>query len=221
MSLRIDLHAHTLLSDGDLLPIELARRAVVKGHEAIAITDHASLSNLDRLISEARPEAELAAEWGIEVIVGVEITHVPARKIDLVVKEARRKGAQLVVVHGETVNEPVEKGTNRAAVSNPEVDILAHPGFITLEEAELAKSNGVALEITSRRSHNPTNGHVALMARQAGARMVVDSDTHAPGDLIDLETARMVALAAGLSETEAERAVGQTPKEIVRRIRGR
>jgi putative hydrolase len=219
--MRIELHSHTLLSDGELLPIELARRAVVKGHQAIAFTDHASLSNLDRLIGEASRDAELAREWGLDVIVGVEITHVPAKKIDLVVKEARRKGAELIVIHGETISEPVEKGTNRVSVSNPEVDILAHPGFITLEEVELAKRNDVVLEITSRRSHNPTNGHVAKLAQQVGAKMVVNTDTHAPGDLIDLDTARSIALAAGLSEAEAEKAIGQTPQEIVRRIRGR
>jgi len=219
--MRIDLHAHTLISDGELLPIELARRAMVKGHEAIAFTDHGSLSNLDRLIEEESRDAELAREWGIDVIVGVEITHIPVRKLDHVVREFRRKGAELIVIHGETISEPVEKGTNLASVSNPEVDILAHPGFITLEEVELAKRNGVTLEITSRRSHNPTNGHVARLAQMVGAKMVVDSDTHAPGDLIDLETARAIALGAGLSEAEAEKAVGQTPREIVRRIRGR
>lgn len=219
--MRIELHSHTLLSDGELLPIELARRAAVKGHQAIAFTDHASLSNLDRLIGEASRDAELAREWGLDVIVGVEITHVPAKKIDLVVKEARRKGAELIVIHGETISEPVEKGTNRVSVSNPEVDILAHPGFITLEEVELAKRNDVVLEITSRRSHNPTNGHVAKLAQQVGAKMVVNTDAHAPGDLIDLDTARSIALAAGLSEAEAEKAIGQTPQEIVRRIRGR
>jgi putative hydrolase len=219
--MRIELHSHTLLSDGELIPIELARRAVVKGHKALAITDHASLSNLDRLIFEAKKDVELAAEWGLDLIVGVEITHVPARRIDQVVKEARKKGAELIVIHGETINEPVEKDTNHAAVSNPEVDILAHPGFITLEEAELAKRNEVVLEITSRRSHNPTNGHVARMALEAGARMVVNTDAHDPSDLITEETALMVARAAGLSEKDARMAVYDVPEELVRRVRGR
>lgn len=219
--MRIELHSHTLLSDGELIPIELARRAVVKGHKALAITDHASLSNLDRLITEAGRDVDLAAEWGLELIVGVELTHVPAKRIDQVVAEARRKGAELIVVHGETINEPVEKGTNLAAVSNPEVDILAHPGFLTLEEAELAKRNGVALEITSRRSHNPTNGHVAQLALLAGAMMVVNTDAHAPSDLIDEATALMIARAAGLPETEAHRAVYQTPEQLVRRAKRR
>jgi len=215
--MRAELHTHTLMSDGELLPIELARRALVKGTKTLAFTDHASLSNLERIISEGRRDADLATEWGMKVLVGVEITHVPVRRIDEVVSQARRLGAEIVVIHGETISEPVEKGTNLAAVMNPEVDILAHPGFITLEEAQHARDNGVVLEITSRGSHCKTNGHVARMAQQAGAHMVVDSDTHSPNDLIDLATATQIALAAGLTREEADRALVDTPRMIVKR----
>ncbi len=218
--MRAELHTHTLLSDGELLPIELARRALVKGTKTLAFTDHASLSNMERVIHETRKDAELAADWGMTVLCGVEITHVPVRRIDEVVSRARMLGAEIVVVHGETISEPVEKGTNLAAVKNPDVDILAHPGFITLEEAQLARDNGVVLEITSRGSHCKTNGHVARMAQQAGARMVVNTDAHAPGDLMDLATAMRIALAAGLTREEADRALIETPHDIVKR-RGR
>jgi len=219
--MRIDLHTHTLLSDGELLPIELARRALAKGHKGIAFTDHVSLSTIKRVIKEISKDCELAKEWDIEAILGVEITHVPVSKIDMVVAEARRLGAELVVVHGETISEPVEKGTNRAAVNNPDVDVLAHPGFITLEEVQAAKDNGVVLEITSRAAHSATNGHVARLAREAGARMVVNSDAHAPEDLLSEDEAIIRALAAGLSKAEAERAVRKTPLEVMRRMRKR
>jgi histidinol phosphatase-like PHP family hydrolase len=218
--MRIDLHTHTLLSDGELLPMELARRAFVKGHSAIAFTDHVALSTLERVLREAKLDIELAESWGMQVLLGVEITHVPAAKMDRVIAEARRQGAEIIVVHGETISEPVEKGTNLAAVSNPEVDILAHPGFITEEEAELAKSNGVHLEITSRASHCKTNGHVALVARKVGARMVVNTDAHSPSDLIDTPTAFMIAQGAGLSRKEAEEAVLVNPAALVKKRRG-
>ena len=90
--------------------------------------------------------------------------------------------------HGETPVEPVRPGTNRAAIE-ARVDILAHPGFITQEEAELARENNVCLEITSRSGHNITNGHVVRMAKLAGAKMVVDTDSHAPRDLINSKRA--------------------------------
>ena len=218
---RIDLHMHTLMSDGELLPIELARRCAHMDYETIAFTDHASLSNVDRIVQECSRDAELAGEWGLDVIVGVELTHIPASKMDEVVKRSKKAGAELIVVHGETISEPVEKGTNRAAVNNPDVNILAHPGFITLEEAQAAADNGVVLEITSRRSHAMTNGHVARVARQVDAKMVVNTDTHAPGDLITTERAMAIAMGAGLSKVEAELCVDKMPREIVRRVRGR
>lgn len=219
--MRIDLHTHTLLSDGELLPIELARRAVAKGHRAIALTDHVSLSTMERVINETRRDCHLASEWDIEVILGVELTHVPASKIDVAITEARRLGAQLIVVHGETISEPVEPGTNRVAVSNPEVDVLAHPGFITLEEAQIAKDNGIALEITSRSTHSATNGHVAKIASEVGAKMIVNTDAHYAKDLLSEEEAIVIAMGAGLARAEAERAVRDNPVEIIRRVRGR
>jgi len=219
--MRIDLHTHSLMSDGELLPIELARRAVVKGHEAIAITDHVSLSNVERVLKEVRADCDLASEWGINVILGVEITHVPVKKIGAVVKKARKLGAEFIVVHGETISEPVEKGTNREAVNDPEVDLLAHPGFITTEDAQAAADNGLILAITSRASHSSTNGHVVRMARKVDARMVVNTDTHSPSDLIDEETAICRAMGAGLTREEAETAVISIPREVIRRIKGR
>ena len=219
--MRIDLHTHTLLSDGALLPIELARRAAVMKHEALAFTDHASMGSVERVMGEAMKDAALAAEWGIEVLAGCELTHVPASRLDEVVSAARRAGAEIIVVHGETISEPVEKGTNRAAANNPDVDVLAHPGFITEEDAQAAADNNVALEITSRPSHGMTNGYVAAMARKVGARVIVNSDTHSPGDLITEERAMLIALGAGMSREEAELAVMRNPRDIVRRIRGR
>ncbi|NYT11511.1 MAG: histidinol phosphate phosphatase domain-containing protein [Methanomassiliicoccales archaeon] len=219
--MRIDLHTHTLLSDGDLLPIELARRADVKGIKGIAFTDHVSLSTIDRVIEETAKDCQLAESWDIETVLGVEITHVPANRIDDLVSRARRLGAELVVVHGESLAEPTEPGTNLMAVKNPEVDILAHPGLITIEEAQLAKDNSITLEISSRRGHCLTNGHVALRALEVGAGMVVNTDAHSYSDLITQERAELVAKGAGLSENEVKRAVIDNPQEILRRIRGR
>ena len=131
---------------------------------------------------------------------------------------ARKAGAQWIVVHGETVTEPVAPGTNRASVESSEVDVLAHPGFITLEEAQIAKDNGVLLEVSGRAGHNITNGHVVNMARAVGAAMVVDSDTHAPENLMDDAAARTVAFGAGMTKEEAEKALYVTPYEAVRHI---
>lgn len=216
--MRIDLHMHTFLSDGELLPIELARRAAVMNHEAIAFTDHASLSNLEDIISKCTKDAILAEEYGLKVLPGVEITHVPPSKISEVSEKAKKMGAKIVVIHGETISEPVAPGTNHASVVCEYVDILAHPGFITEDDAKLAADNGIALEITSRPAHALTNGHVAAVAKKYGANMVVDTDTHSPKDLITEERAIQIAMGAGLRNSEAEKCVYDIPKSLVRKL---
>jgi len=215
----IDLHTHSLFSDGVLIPSELVRRAMVKGYEAIAITDHADASNFDFIIPRLiRVATDLSALWPIVVIPGIELTHVPPPEIARLTRESRRMGARLVVVHGETMVEPVEPGTNRAAImAGP--DILSHPGMITKKDAALAAKKGVHLEISARKGHSLSNGHVAKVALETGARLVVNTDAHEPGDLITAEFAFMVLEAAGLSKKEAARAM-RNSREIVNNILG-
>ena len=214
---RADLHTHTVYSDGELIPAELVRRAMVKGHDLLAITDHVDMTNVEWVVTNMVKAVDLCEDY-IKVIPGVEITHVPPRQIDKVAKMARKYGAEWIVVHGETVTEPVMPGTNRASVENPEIDILAHPGFITLEEAQLAKDNDVILEVTGRAGHNITNGHVVNMARAVGAKMVIDSDTHQPENLMDEAEALIVALGAGMTNEEADKALHVTPYEMTKHL---
>lgn len=213
----IDLHMHSLLSDGQLLPSELVRRAVVKGYQALAITDHVDLSNIDwvisRLIKDCR---ELKKSFNVEIIPGAEITHVPPESIQSMAEEARRLGAKLVVVHGETIVEPVAPQTNLNALQSP-IDILAHPGLITEEEVMLAKKNGVMLEITARKGHCLTNGHVAKMALKVGAGLVLNTDGHAPDDLISDDQARNIALGAGLTEDDYDQ-LNVNTQELLKRV---
>jgi histidinol phosphatase-like PHP family hydrolase len=195
----IDLHTHSLFSDGVLVPSELVRRAVMKGYEVIAITDHADSSNLDFTIPRVAAACrELNRRWKITALPGIELTHIPPETFPELTDRARSLGAAIVVAHGETLVEPVHPGTNRAAIE-ARVDILAHPGLISRDEAELAARNGVYLEITSRKGHSLSNGHVARIAVETGARLVIDTDTHEPGDLITDEFAANILLGAGLN----------------------
>ncbi|MBN1579053.1 MAG: histidinol phosphate phosphatase domain-containing protein, partial [Anaerolineae bacterium] len=192
---RIDLHTHTFFSDGVLLPSEHLRRAVVHGCGAVAITDHADSSNLADLLHRLwRFARQQADDFPLLFLPGVELTHVAPCSVAPLARQAKALGA-LVVVHGETIVEPVAPGTNAAAAACPDVDILAHPGMITIDEARMAAANGVYLEITSRGGHSLSNGHVARVAREAGAKLVVNTDAHKPGDMIDQTMARLVAAA--------------------------
>ena len=164
----IDLHTHSLFSDGELLPAELIQRASVIGYKAIAITDHVDQSNIDIVIPRIVKALKALKDFvSIIVIPGAEITHVPPALIPSMVKEARQLGAKIVVVHGETIAEPVAEGTNRAAIEAG-ADIVSHPGIISTEDLLLAKEKGVALEITSRKGHSLSNGHVPKEAIKFG-----------------------------------------------------
>lgn len=194
----IDLHTHTFFSDGVLIPSELVRRAGAVGYAAVAITDHADSSNLDHIIPRViRVADDLNRSQPVRVIPGVELTHVPPELIQALVKKARDLGTKLVVIHGETIVEPVAPGTNRAGLEAC-ADILAHPGLLTPEEAQLAAAKGIFLEISARKGHSLTNGHVAKLAREAGASLVLNSDGHAPGDFLSEALAPKITQGAGL-----------------------
>lgn len=210
----IDLHTHTIFSDGELLPSELVRRAIIHGYEAIAITDHADYTNLEHLIEVAKKAKYLENEWDIRIFTGVELTHVPPRKIAPLAKKAKDLGAEIVVVHGETIAEPVASGTNAVSTACAYVDILAHPGLISQEDVQTAAENNVYLEITARNGHNRTNGHVARLALEIGATLMVNTDTHAPENLITDETALKIAMGAGLTESRAREAFKSSAKKV-------
>ena len=195
----IDLHTHTIFSDGELIPAEHLRRVENLGYEAVAITDHADSSNLDFIIPRiVKVAKDLNRFSKTKLLPGIELTHIPPQMYNELVTEARKLGAKIVVGHGETVMEPVYAGTNLAAIQAG-VDILAHPGFITRDEALLAAEKGVFLELTGRKGHSLTNGHVAQIATDTGALLVVNADAHGPGDFMTAKMAKTVALGAGLS----------------------
>ena len=140
-----DFHTHTVFSDGGMIPAGLMQRALVRGCLGLAITDHVDSSNLEwafenllKFVEELGQEWQpgiipggdvttaplntldsksLAKNWHLPLIPGVELTSVPPRKIEALTQKARTLGARWVVVHGETIMEPVAPGTNRAAAS--------------------------------------------------------------------------------------------------------
>jgi putative hydrolase len=201
----IDLHTHTFLSDGQLSPAELVRRAEHAGYRAIGITDHADASNIDTVITALVQFArETQPYLKLRILPGVELTHVPPGQIAGLVRRARQLGARLVVLHGETVSEPVALGTNRAGIEAG-VDILAHPGLISDEEVRLAASAGVHLEVSARPWHGMGNGRLVGLAREAGAQLVLDSDAHGPSDVMTPDWRERVAFGSGLTSDELDR----------------
>ena len=214
-----DFHTHTSLSDGVLSPIELIRRAAVNNYAAIALTDHAATGTMERIIRETIEVCALARSyWNILAIPGIELTHLPVQAIAETAKRAKELGALIVMVHGETITEPVEKGTNLAALQSPHVDLLSHPGLLTLEEAQLAADNGIFLEISARKGHSLTNGHIASLAQQAGAKLLLNSDAHSEQDLLTESLADAIIHGAGLDDGACYQIRNVNPQALIKKL---
>lgn len=66
-AMKVDLHSHSTCSDGLLSPAELVERAVLRGVDMLALTDHDELAGL-------APARVAAAQWGLRLIDGVEVS---------------------------------------------------------------------------------------------------------------------------------------------------
>lgn len=200
-----DLHTHSLLSDGVLLPSEMAVRYQYMGYKVIAITDHIDYSNIDSAIKAIM---EFVKHWPkdgkIKVLPGIELTHLPLEQFRPLAKYGRDKGIKIIVGHGETLAEPVIKGTNQAALE-ADIDVLAHPGLISDEDIKLAKRKNIFLEITSRKGHCDTNPHVAERALKLGARLILNNDSHTPEDIISPNELIGIGRKAGLNQREIDK----------------
>jgi histidinol phosphatase-like PHP family hydrolase len=196
-----DLHTHSILSDGELLPSELARRYEEKGFCAIAITDHVDLSNIKPVVEAIVDFCKQWPKGRIKVIPGVELTHLPLEQFKKAATYARNHGIKIIVAHGETLVEPVVKGTAHAALS-ADIDILSHPGLISDKDVKLAASRGIFLELSARKGHCLGNGHVARLATKLSAKLCINSDTHSPSDIPSIEFLQEVGLGAGLSNKD-------------------
>jgi histidinol phosphatase-like PHP family hydrolase len=218
----LDFHTHTFWSDGELSPVEQARRAVKNGYRVLGLTDHMAVGGVRDLIAALQADREIVERyWPLTVVVGVELTHVPPEAMEEAARHARDVGAEIVVVHGETPVEPVAPGTDHAAIMSGVVDVLAHPGFITEQDVVAARDRDVCLEISARRGHSLTNGHVARLGQQLGAKLIVNSDAHAPSDLLDPDFQRAVALGAGIDESWLPNVLETWPEELLQRVLAR
>ena len=215
---RFDFHAHTFLTDGVASATDMWFAADRLEHRLLAITDHVALNDPRPLLDRLHEEARAYADGPMLTLVGVEISMVPPRHIDAVARSARRAGAEIVIVHGETLDEVVPPGTNRAAIDCREVDLLAHPGLLAPADAELAHDHGTFLELSGRAVHSLTNGHVARVAAAARAPVVVDSDAHRTSELLSIERAEQIARGAGLAGSDLLEALGSAPEALVRRL---
>lgn len=201
----IDLHVH-ISPDGrtpGMLPAEALRLAALRGLRGVGLlvrSDGTLSLSLRHLRERVR---HLGLYINVEAWVGVELIHVPPALLPEAVADARKAGAELVLVHGESLADAVAEGTNLAAVEAG-ADILAHPGLIDAQTAAWAAERGVALEISACPHHCLTNAHVAGMAQRHGCLLAPGGNAHTQEEFLRLPSWDAVCQGAAFSAAQKE-----------------
>ena len=214
---RGDIHAHSTWSDGKATILEMARGAVARGYEYMAITDHSPRMTIvnglnGARLAEQRREIDLVQELVPEITIlqGIEVDILEDGSLDL--PDDVMAGLDIVVAspHLKLRMEPhLMTPRMMRAVENPHVDVIGHPtgrrpgsrpGAVYDYEKVFrrAAETGVALEIDCDPARMDLSPEMARMAVDAGCMLAMDSDAHAPGEYVYVELGAWMAGRAGL-----------------------
>jgi putative hydrolase len=218
---RGDLHAHTDWSDGRATVGQMAVAARARGYRYLAITDHSPRLRMvhglgpERLAAQRAVIDEVNRELdGLTVLQGVEVDINEDGSLDE--PDAALAGLDVVIAspHVKLGTEPAAM-TERmlGAVEHPLVDVLGHPtgrrpgerpGASYDLEAVLraAAAHGVVVEIDCDPSRTDLGPEQARLAASLGCRLALDSDAHAPDQLVYVDLGLWVARQAGLGEED-------------------
>ncbi|GAB7079739.1 histidinol phosphate phosphatase domain-containing protein [Megalodesulfovibrio paquesii] len=194
--MRTDFHIHTRLGIGVDGPLAMLCRARALGLHAVHLADLVDASSLEPVLAAQRALMPDALHLDVELVPGVCLAHVPPGRVETLIARARELGARQVAVYGETLGDQVPRGTNLAAIEAG-ADVLLHPGLITPQEAALAATRGVRLELCAHPRHCLANGHVARLAREHGAELVTGSGARSVGELLPPAMLDLVRRGAG------------------------
>jgi DNA polymerase (family X) len=194
---RGDLHTHTTWSDGKGSLEEMIATARQRGYEYYAVCDHAQRLRGDLLKrqSEAIDElAEVAAP--LRILKGIEVNVRPDGTLDVADEDLATRDWVVASVHSRFEHNPTERVL--AAMESPYVDCIGHvtnrkigkrqPAPVDLERViEKAVETGTFLEINSQPDRLDLSDVHARAAREAGLKVVIDSDGHSVGALAYVE----------------------------------
>ena len=200
--LRGDLHMHTVASDGRATIEQMARAARDRGLEYIAITDHSAThgfgnhvtaDDLRRQIERVR-EVDAAMD-DLVVLVGTEANILPDGGLDYPDDLLAELDWVIASVH-TAFGMDIKAMTDRivAAIEHPWVDAIGHltgrkieqrPGYAVEVDrvVEAAARTGTMLEINSAPDRRDLDDVHARQAKEAGVRIIIDSDAHSTGNL--------------------------------------
>jgi DNA polymerase (family X) len=187
--LKGDLHSHsTWSSDGKDSIEAMARGAIERGYEYLAMTDHSHYLREGRLDRQAEEIAALNERLApFRILRGVEVNIRADGSLD--VADDTLAGLDWVIasLHQAFDRSPTERLL--AALDNPHVDCIGHPTARKLNKrpgaevdverlVERAAATGTALEINSQPDRLDLRDTHARLAGEAGAWICVDTDAH-------------------------------------------
>lgn len=192
-----DVHMHTVETDGKNTIEEMAEAARARGYKYLAITDHsknlAFANGLDdaRAVKHIQRIREVNEKIeGITIFAGIEVDILADGDLDLSDDVLAQMDVVIASVHSVFNQEP-EMMTDRLlkAVANPNTSILGHPtGRLQLRrdayrfdmDAVLtaAAKNKVAMELNSYPDRLDLNDVHLRQAKQRGAKIVINTDSH-------------------------------------------
>jgi DNA polymerase (family 10) len=203
--IRGDLQMHTQASDGANTIEEMARYAKGLGYDYIAITDHSKAVRVAHGLDDEQLAAHIGAIHkankkvdGIEILAGVEVDILADGSLDLTDEVLSKCDVVIAAVHSR-FNMPRDEMTARVkkGISNPNVNILAHPTGRIINEREpyeidiedlikAAKATGVALELNSYPDRLDLKDIHCRAAKEAGAIISTNTDSHADLQLTNM-----------------------------------
>jgi len=230
--LKADLHMHTTRTDGRESIDGMVAAARARGHEYVAITEHSKALAMANGFDAARVRqsiAEIASARerhpNIKILHGIECDILADGTLDLDDDTLALLDWVIVSIHSRFEMTP-EAATQRAlrAVSHPAVHAFGHPTgrMIGSREsvpfdvglvAEAAGQRGVAMEINASPDRLDLSDVNARLAREKGARFVIDTDAHATTHLDFLRWGVFQARRAGLTRTDVLNAMPWTDFE--------
>lgn len=208
-ALRGDCHTHSDWSDGGSPIEEMARAARALGHEYVVLTDHSPRLKVARGLSpqRLREQLDVVSELNerlapFRILTGIECDILEDGSLDQEPELLARLDLVVASVHS-ALRMPADEMTPRmvAAISNPHTDVLGHCTGRQVRghgrggkgrpesqfDAELVFAAcarfDVAVEVNSRPERLDPPKRLLRLALEAGCRVAIDTDAHAPGQL--------------------------------------
>jgi len=210
--IRVELHAHTIASDGRQTIEELARCAIARGFHTIAVTDHSPSSGQanglspDRLLEHIDAIKAVDSEIPqISILAGAEVDILADGHLDYDDEHLARLDVVIASPHSALRQDP-DTATKRllAAIRHPLVHVLGHPTGRIINRRqglqpdlarliEAAVQHGTALEINANSKRLDLRDTHVRAAVEAGALIAVNTDAHRSENFDELRYGIMTA----------------------------